>query len=342
MSEETPTLADSPEPSSPDSTLLTYAKLFRLPNVFTAWADIFMGYLVVSQFADIDGKASLNPIALFICLLVSSSLIYIAGMILNDYFDVEVDRQQRPDRPLPSGKVSTRLAAWLGFEFLIVGVLLAGLAGYLFPDHAEIAWRGGAIAAMLATAVLLYDGVLKKTVLAPLVMGSCRVLNILLGMSLAKQLAPESDQIFLGYDLGQLTVACAIGLFIVGVTWFARKEAEAGHRTSLICGTIVMLLGIGLLAAIPYTDSIVVSLKMDQYGWWGLLLLLSLVIIRRCVVAINDPQPKKIQAAVKQAILSLIIFDAAIVLAVCGPGWSVVVVALIIPMLWLGRWVYST
>lgn len=301
-----------------------------------------MGYLVVSQFADIDGKASLNPIALFICLLVSSSLIYIAGMILNDYFDVEVDRQQRPDRPLPSGKVSTRLAAWLGFEFLIVGVLLAGLAGYLFPDHAEIAWRGGAIAAMLATAVLLYDGVLKKTVLAPLVMGSCRVLNILLGMSLAKQLAPESDQIFLGYDLGQLTVACAIGLFIVGVTWFARKEAEAGHRTSLICGTIVMLLGIGLLAAIPYTDSIVVSLKMDQYGWWGLLLLLSLVIIRRCVVAINDPQPKKIQAAVKQAILSLIIFDAAIVLAVCGPGWSVVVVALIIPMLWLGRWVYST
>jgi 4-hydroxybenzoate polyprenyltransferase len=331
------------EPSSPDSTFLTYAKLFRLPNVFTAWADIFMGYLVVSQFANIDEKASLTPVVLFICLLVSSSLIYIAGMILNDYFDVEVDRQQRPNRPLPSGKVSTRLAAWLGFEFLIVGVLLAGLAGYLLLDETAIAWRGGAIAAMLAIAVILYDGILKKTVLAPLVMGSCRVLNILLGMSLAARLPAKADQIFLGYDLGQLTVACAIGLFIVGVTWFARKESEAGHRTSLICGTLVMVLGIGLLALIPYTGSAVVILKhIEPNGWWGLLLLLSLAIIRRCVVAIADPQPQKIQAAVKQAILSLIIFDAAVVLAVCGAGWAVLVVALIIPMLWLGRWVYST
>ena len=34
------------------------------------------------------------------------ALFYTAGMILNDVLDDDVDRRERPERPLPSGAVS--------------------------------------------------------------------------------------------------------------------------------------------------------------------------------------------------------------------------------------------
>ena len=41
--------------------------------------------------------------------------------------------------------------------------------------------RPGVVAALLATAILLYDAWLKRTPLGPLAMGACRMLNVLLG-----------------------------------------------------------------------------------------------------------------------------------------------------------------
>ena len=41
-------------------------------------------------------------------------VLYASGTALNDVFDFEVDRAERPGRPLPSGRVSSRSAAWLG------------------------------------------------------------------------------------------------------------------------------------------------------------------------------------------------------------------------------------
>ena len=101
--------------------------------------------------------------------------IYAAGIVLNDPFDLEIDRVERPGRPLPSGRVSRRFAAWLG------------VASW------RSAWPGGAerlggepvVAALLAACVLAYDAGLKHTVLGPQVMGACRGLNVLLGMSQA-------------------------------------------------------------------------------------------------------------------------------------------------------------
>ena len=41
-------------------------------------------------------------------------VLYAAGMALNDLFDLEIDRAERPARPLPSGRVSPAFAAWIG------------------------------------------------------------------------------------------------------------------------------------------------------------------------------------------------------------------------------------
>src|SRR5947208_14106844 len=102
---------------------LAYAQLVRLPNVFTAMADIGMAALVSRAL-----PAHAVAVAL---LLLASSCLYCAGMVWNDYFDLEQDKRERPFRPLPSGRVSLRAAATLGTVLLLAGVACAGLAGAL-------------------------------------------------------------------------------------------------------------------------------------------------------------------------------------------------------------------
>ena len=83
-----------------------YLQLVRLPNVFTAMADVLLGYLFTHP--------RLEPVGHFALLLVASSMLYLAGMVLNDYFDQEQDARERPARPLPSGRVTPQAARLLG------------------------------------------------------------------------------------------------------------------------------------------------------------------------------------------------------------------------------------
>ena len=80
------------------SRIRAYAQLVRLPNVFTALADICLGALVAGT-TDVPRMA-------FVCVLLASACLYSGGMVWNDFFDVEQDRRERPFRPLPSGRIS--------------------------------------------------------------------------------------------------------------------------------------------------------------------------------------------------------------------------------------------
>ncbi len=325
-----------------DPAWLAFGKLCRLPNLFTAWADIFAGFFIVSAYANV-GVANLNAPVVFVCLVLASSLIYSAGMILNDYYDREVDAQQRPDRPIPSGAISASTARNAGFGMLAVGCVVALLGGYVYVDYAAMPWRGGVIALCLSICVVAYDAVLKRTALAPWLMGACRFFNILLGMSLAKELPLDGSWQLLGYDTGQFMFAGGIGLYIVGVTWFARTEAVESSRAMLSLGAALMLIGISLLGFLPWIQPSIVDIdQVKSFGLWGILVLLSLALGRRVVMAIYSPVPRNVQLTIKQAILSLIFYNAAITLAVCGTLWSVIIVALLIPMMGLRRWMYST
>ena len=59
------------------------------------------------------------------------------SMVVNDVYDVEVDRVNQPSRPLPSGKVTSR-----GAIRLSVGLLLAGLA-FSTLTRSETTWAIG-------------------------------------------------------------------------------------------------------------------------------------------------------------------------------------------------------
>ncbi len=322
--------SESPAPQSdawqpddgPAEKFHAYLELVRLPNVFTAMADVLMGFLFVRKtFGPGDGWA-------LGLLIAASSLLYMAGIALNDVFDYRIDLVERPERPLPSGRIGLPTARRLGWTMLAVGVSLAAVAALLVGQI-----RTAIVAGLLAGGIILYDAWLKRTPLGPLGMGACRMLNVLLGMSAAAY----------AWQAQHWAVAGAIGAYIAGVTWLARTEAGRSRRLHLAGATLVMLSGIGLLAMLPsLTDDVAPLLQSDPSRWYLVMAILAALIGWRCLRAIADPRPAMVKNAVRQSILSLVILDATACFAVRGTPGGVVVVLLLLPTMIIGQWLEST
>jgi 4-hydroxybenzoate polyprenyltransferase len=298
--------------------LRTYAQLVRLPNVFTALADIALGALglVALKLLPPGGAAS------FGFLLLASACLYMGGMVWNDYFDVEQDSKERPFRPIPSGRVTRREAARIGGVLLALGILRAAAAGF---RDGRMHWLSAEIAVCLAVAILLYDRWLKRFWAGPIGMGACRFLNVLLAFSLA------------GISGVGIFAASVVGLYIVGVTWFARTEARQSHRGALAAAATVMLLSLllalplGLWSPVTPGSSLYLYLLVALGFWVG---------IPVCH-ALAHPLPASVQPAVKRSIFGLVLLDATLAVALAGVmGLGILV--LLLPALYLGRWVYST
>jgi 4-hydroxybenzoate polyprenyltransferase len=308
--------------------LLSWLRLMRLPNVFTAIADVSMGYLFVRHTVD-------TPL-LFGFLVVASAALYTAGIIYNDLFDYQIDARERPYRPIPSGQISFSWAMFAAGKLLMAGMFLGCISGLLAEAPDAMAWRGALIATVLTLCILAYDSFAKNTPVGPLVMGSCRFFNILLGMTAGEQ--READ-IVLGFGAGELLAAAGIGIYIAGVTWFSRSETQISRSAALFASLAIMLVGVAVFgSSLLY----VIPVRGGPHLYWLLLTLLMFGVVRCGAVAALDPVPEKVQAAVKLSILSLIWLDATMAVAVSGPTAGVAIASLLIPALILGRWVYST
>jgi 4-hydroxybenzoate polyprenyltransferase len=309
--------------------VVAYLELVRLPNVFTALADVGMGFFVTQEAHGLAALAAREWVKLALLAAASASL-YLAGMALNDVFDREIDLAERPARPIPSRRVSLSGARGLGFGLLAAGVFVAVVLAITEED-----FRVALVGCGLAIAVVAYDAVLKQTPAGPLGMGICRFLNVLLGMSLSA--AP--------WQTWNYVIAAGIGLYIVGITWFARTEARASNRWALALATVVGAGGIVLLVLMPRfapPEKLLASIENDSQRWnlmWGLL---GALIAWRCLWAIADPRPLLVQRAVRQCIFSLIMLDAVVTSALAGFLPAVLVLLLLIPTMFLGQFIYST
>jgi 4-hydroxybenzoate polyprenyltransferase len=306
------------------SRLHVYAQLVRLPALPTALADIGLGALVA------DDLVRRWPA--FILLLAASACLYTAGMVFNDFFDVEQDYRERPDRPIPAGRVTRREAAWLGTGLLLGGVVAALMAAQV------LRWIGSSprpftpvvLAVCLVAAILLYDGLLKRTPAGPASMGTCRFLNVLLGLSVSGD-APGGQGLYL---------ALIIGLYIAGVTWFARTEARPSAFRSLAGAAALMLAALILALPLPvFRTADQATSPLFPY----LLVVLGFAVgmpIRR---ALASPGPARVQEAVKRSLMALIVLDAVLASALAGTV-GLVLLVLLAPSLYLirRRWLYAT
>ncbi|GIW96545.1 MAG: hypothetical protein KatS3mg110_4586 [Pirellulaceae bacterium] len=311
---------------------LAYLQLMRLPNVFTALADTFMGYWMVLS-------GSHPSVALGLALLATACL-YTAGMVLNDLFDLEQDRRERPFRPLPSGRVPIRHAQWLGWTLLVIGWLAGVSIGWVSEAESR-RYVPALLASVLAGMIVAYDAWAKPTFLGPWLMGACRSGNILLAMGAAW--CSSSDSIRFA-TIEQSTIAGAIGVYVVGITYFARTEAERSHRATLLGGLCCMASGWLLLAAMPVSFQAHRRLSgAALVCWYVLIVAAAAPLVRRLILAWEEPSPPRVQHAVRLAIWSLLWWDTALLLLYPANRWAALLVLfLYLPMRWLGRRVYAT
>jgi 4-hydroxybenzoate polyprenyltransferase len=287
-----------------------YLELVRVPNLFTAVGDIVAGYLIVSR------GLGVNPIDL-ILLMLASVCLYAGGVVLNDYFDRDIDAVERPERPIPSGRIHERVALQLGVSLLVSGCILASGAGLMSL----------LVAVLLAGCIVLYDSKGKRIEYVGSVnMGACRFLNVVLGASGAASFLLESWLRFV------LPAALLVMLYISAVTLLATGEVWGGNRriSALVFGALLVVIGgvvwLGLGGRLVE--------PLYSYPFLALFAAATLWVVGRVVGA---PTAPNIRTAIKTCVLSLILLDAAIAAGAGGLAFGVGVALLLIPALYAAR-----
>jgi hypothetical protein len=185
----------TPKPSWFGERLRTACVLGRISNLPTIVSNCFAGWLL-------GGGGGL---ANFAWLCAGAAMLYTGGMFLNDAVDANWDRQHRPERPIPSGRIS-RGSVYVGaFGLLAMGwlALLAGGGRTALPGLALVA------------AIVIYDLVHKQFVFAPVLMAGCRgLLYFTAAAAGAKGITPLA-----------LPGALAITGYVAGLSFLARHES---------------------------------------------------------------------------------------------------------------------
>lgn len=318
-----------------------WLQLARASALPTALSNIMLGYLLATL-----SHAGVFRLGELISGMLVSACLYTAGMILNDVFDIEQDRVQRPQRPLPAGRIGVATARSIGISLLILGVVLASIISWKRGPSSPFEFlRPVVITSLLAIAIIAYDHWLKRTTLAPWLMGACRSLNLLLGASFA---APEinSPIALFGFEPILLAIAISLGLYVVGITFVARNEAvDNPSRFPIWLGTGLILLGIGgMMFSINWLSNVDRrDQKLVEAVPW-IMLLLAFPVVRRSVNAALKGTKQAMQTAVVTGLRSIIVFDATLcfLTAPDRPGYALAVISLLIPSLILSRWLNPT
>ena len=285
------------------STFRAYMELIRPANVVTAFADILAGFAAAGALRRL--LTSTEPLGAseqlysagmagdLTWLLLSTAGLYAGGVVLNDVFDAELDAVERPERPIPSGRISRTRAGTVG-----TALILAGTAAAAFVNLTAFA-----VAALVAACAVLYDAAGKHhTLLGPVNMGLCRGGNLMLGVSVLPAMIVEL------WFLALIPVA-----YIGAVTAISTGEVSGGSRAT---GLVAILL-VGLVV----TALLLLGIRLDYRIWYALpfVALLTVLVLPTYVRAAAHPVPDKLRLAVKTGVLSLVVMDAA--LAAGFAGW---------------------
>ncbi|NOL39947.1 UbiA family prenyltransferase [Kribbella sandramycini] len=173
-------------------------ELVRAPAALTVPGDVLAGAVAAGDLR--VGRA--------VGLSASSICIYWAGMALNDWADRELDAVERPERPIPSGRVPAGTAFNLAAGLTAGGLALSALSGGKSTLATSTA---------LAATAWTYDVYAKNTIAGPAVMASARALDVLVGAGPTRRRA--------------LAPALAVGAHILGVTTLSRGEVHGSTPT---------------------------------------------------------------------------------------------------------------
>ncbi|MDK1472085.1 UbiA family prenyltransferase [Streptomyces sp. 549] len=279
-----------------------WAELLRLP----AWCSVPGDTLAGSAAAGHrPGPATLRAAAASLCL-------YQAGMALNDWSDRHLDAVERPERPLPSGRVTPASALTAAALLTAAGVGLAATTG-----------RAAAVTATaLATTVWAYDLTLKHTPAAPAAMAAARGLDVLLGAAAVPRGGTRPPRAAAALRAA-LPAAGLLAAHTAAVTAVSRREATGGGPAApaaALAATSAVALAAGPGRA--FTD----PARLPQTAAAALY---AAGCLRPLTHAALNPSPHFLQQAVGGGIRAMIPLQAALAARAGAPATGLSLLALL-------------
>lgn len=257
----------------------------RPANIITAVSDILAGVAIATSMTGNGSIQQWQPVAL---LILSTIGLYGGGVVLNDVFDAELDKAERPERPVPSGLIAKNTAAFFGTALLSAGVIAT--AGIHISGWFSLSTF---IAATIAVCAVVYDKWMKHNLLlGPLNMGICRGLNLLLGMSIIPATLPH---------YGYISIVPVI--YIAAITMISRGEVHGGKKKTVY--------GAALLYAVVIAGILTAGFIRKQVGYTVIFTaLFAVMIFPPLQKAIRSGEGPLIGKAVKAGVIALIVMNA--------------------------------
>lgn len=176
-----------------------YMALARISNTPTVISNVLAGAVLA---APLEFSADL------LLVIIAIALFYTAGMYLNDILDIDIDRKQRPDRPLPSGRISLGTAWGVTIVLFAIGLALLAIVG----------WRPLLAGVLLVALIAVYDAWHKGNPIGPLLMALTRVMVYIVAF-----------YAFARDATWELVVWCMVMLaYVAGLTFIAKTESFPG------------------------------------------------------------------------------------------------------------------
>src|SRR5512133_1941611 len=178
------------------SILRTIIALARLSTLPTVWSNCLAGWWLGG-----GGHAEHLPF-----IFIGATLFGLGGAFLKDVFDVDYDRQHRPERPIPSGVVAESTVYRVGLALLTIGALLL-----LWPGNLT-----GVFGLCLVVTIIAHNTLQRVLVLAPVLRGISRLLFYLLGASVASR------------GIGGWVIWCGLALLLytAGLGFLSQRDAK--------------------------------------------------------------------------------------------------------------------
>jgi len=288
------------------NSIKAFAQLIRLPNLFTAASNIIAAHIVVTQ-----GEPQWALLALT---LLASLFFYHGGMILNDCIDIDEDRQERPNRPLPAGLMSLAQAWGLSIGLMLLGLVICyQLSNLTFY-----------IACGLVVTIFTYNLSSRTGYFGCVAMGACRLLNWCLALSVATGFVT-----FWPYAL-------LVGIYVGALTLISRDETQANRAELVNYCAIFMVLGTLFFLITLWLQNVITAI-----GAVILMIGLAVILIRLAKLKAHY-NTANIQGMVMFLVLGLIPLDAVLVLVAGFPIAAIFIFILLLPSRFLARRLYVT
>lgn len=233
-----------------------FIRITRPHNAVVAGLTALIGYLIAT--------GTLTPPSLLLAVIVA--LITAGGNVINDVRDVEIDRINRPDRPIPAGDISLAGARAYAAALFIGGIAIATLTTTLCL----------AIAIINSVILIVYAVRLKRTP----VLGNVAVAYLAGSVFLFGGAFAGIEGLVRNLSLAAITFLATVARELLKDAEDVDGDAAGGART------LPMIVGVrktGIFAFACACGAVAVSL-LPSGDWWGLFYLAGIMVVDLVII----------------------------------------------------------